>query len=177
MQENLGITEDFNTFIEKKSLEKASFLVGKYYDFLNKFGVCAANYVLDKFAVKEIARRYACDVYRLHRYHSTERIDSHKIAGYLTYWICKFRPIHVKHFDVYFGDPKTPQFINETFALFIGMGRINEHYRQNNSDRKIFLGKSLINTFLYDLRYRAATGDMLSMAYYLIELNAKQSIS
>jgi hypothetical protein len=167
--ERLDGVENFGSFVDGKALEKTSFLVEKYYDFLNKFKLYAGSYELDKFAVEEVARRYAYDVYRLHRYHSTERIDRHKIAGYLTYWICRFRPIRVKDFGIYFENTRTPQFINEVFALFIGMGRVNEHYRQSGSGKRIAVTKSLVNTFLYDLRYRAITGDMLSMAYYLAE--------
>jgi hypothetical protein len=169
--EGLEGIEDFNSFVDRKALEKTSFLVGKYYDFLNNFKLYAGSYEIDKFAVEEIARRYAYDVYRLHRYHSTERIDCHKIAGYLTYWICRLRPIRVKDFGTYFENTKTPQFINEVFALFIGMGRINERNRRSGSGKRATISKSLANAFLYGLRYRPTTGDMLSMSYYLIEKN------
>ena len=167
----MAANADINSITKTKALKTASFLVEKYYDFLNRFRLNAGNYALDIAVIKDVARRYAYDVDRLHRYHGTERIDRHKIAGYLTYWICKLRPISLKNKDVYFENAKSPLFINETFALFIAMGRFNAHYVQTGSDRKMVVGESLLDAFLYDLRYRTTTGDMLSMAFYLAEKN------
>jgi len=165
---------DINLITKEKAVETASFLVAKYYDFLNKLKLNAYNYGLDKLAIKDVARRYAYDVYRLHRYHHTEYIDRHKIAGYLTYWICKIRPIYIKNPEMCFENAKSPLFINEAFALYVSVGRINAHYVQNGSGRKIFINDGFLDAFLYGLRYRTITGDMLSVAYYLAEKGCGQ---
>jgi len=168
----MGAGADINSITKAKALRTASFLVEKYYDFLNRLKLNAGNYALDMAIIKDVARRYAYDVDRLHRYHGTERIDRHKIAGYLTYWICKLRPISLKNHEVYFENAKSPLYINEAFALFIAMGRFNAHYVQTGSGQKIVVSESLLDAFLYGLRYRATTGDMLSMAFYMTEKNS-----
>lgn len=48
--------------------------------------------------VSEIVFRYLCDVRRIKEFHRSEieNINEFKIAGYLTYWICKIRPVQLK---------------------------------------------------------------------------------
>jgi hypothetical protein len=170
----MGTKENINSVTNAKAIKTTSFLVGKYYDFLNLFNLNALNYKIDMAVVKDVGRRYAYDVDRLHRYHDTDFIDRHKIAGYLTYWICKLRPISVDDHGIYFESAKRPLYINELFALYVGMGRINAHHEYHKTMERATISKSLTNTFLYDLRYRPTTGDMLSMSYYLIEKSSKK---
>jgi hypothetical protein len=170
----IDINEGVKSATSDKAIKTASFLVGAYYDFGSDLKLNLGGYKFDKAVIRDVARRYVYDVDRLHRFHGIKFIDRHKIAGYLSYWICKLRPISVKTPDIYFENAKTPLYINEAYALYVAIGRINAHYAYNKSGEKMVLSKGLVDALLYGLRYRSATGDMLSLSYYLMEKNSKR---
>ena len=154
---------------KEKVTATACALIRHYYAAIKHFGLDAGCYWLDRAALKDVAERYWTDVDRLHRYHGMARIDRHKIAGYLTYWICKLRPIMVVKNDIWLGSPSIPQFINETFAIFVALGRLQAHHDTAKTGKDITVKSGFYNALRYSLRYRLLTADMLSMAYYLIE--------
>ena len=91
-----------------KILNTARTLIRQYYDVLRVLQLDAHQYRLDPIILLNVAERYWLDVDRLHRYHSIERIDRHKIAGYLTHWICKLRPVAVAQNDIYLKNGRIP---------------------------------------------------------------------
>jgi hypothetical protein len=128
--------------------------------------------------IRLMVKRYLDDVERLHRHHNIGFIDCYKIAGYLTYWICRLRPIRVVSKIVFQGDIAVEKvkkaanqsfFINELFAMFLGIGRIDSRYKKDGIGTSISLSKDIVNTMLYGLKYRHTTGDMLSLTYAMID--------
>jgi hypothetical protein len=155
---------------ETKVFATARTLVRVYYDLMNHFGLNTRHYKLNLAALSDLTERYWLDVDRLHRYHNTERIDRHKIAGYLTYWICKLRPIAVVEKNADLENASIALYINELFSVFVAFGRLEAGRETANSSRQpVSIKKGLLNALLYNLRYRPVSGDMMAMTYYLIE--------
>ncbi|MCL2638592.1 MAG: hypothetical protein FWD48_09510 [Oscillospiraceae bacterium] len=135
-------------------------------DLLELFNVEPSNYRFDKTIIQTVSFRYFRDVLRIHCHHrDIPYIDSHKIAGYITYWICKLRPINVVHSGVYHNNKKTPHYINELFAFYVAIGRI----KAVDFKRLIKSDNEFLEPFLYTLKFRPVSGDSLSMEYYLLE--------
>jgi len=148
--------------------QRARLLLKSYTHFMCKAGFSPIDYKIDYTVLKTVAMRYWIDVERLKHFHNMSRINSHKIAGYLTYWICKLRPITVKSQSVYLNADlkpmKHPHFINELFAATVGVGRLNE-----GRSKGVAVSASVFDTFIYGLKYRTMTGDMLSMMFNVID--------
>ena len=143
-------------------------LIHQYYYFLNHYKLNARGYRLDRVILKNVMERYWMDVDRLHRYHSMSLIDRHKIAGYLTYWLCRLRPISSLEDDMALDKPLRTVFINELFAIYVALGRLQA--RSNKiKGRSLQISADLFNTLCYSLRYRHLNGDALSVMYYLID--------
>ncbi|GBU22293.1 hypothetical protein R80B4_02200 [Fibrobacteres bacterium R8-0-B4] len=128
--------------------------------------------------LRVVVKRYLDDVDRIHRHHAIDKIDCYKIAGYLTYWLCRLKPLRVVDKRAAckqnIKDDNAKKiaaksfYINELFAMFLGLGRINAH---NKTIRNVF-DRGFINTFTYSLKYRFITGDMLSLMYGVIDRTA-----
>jgi hypothetical protein len=147
-------------------------LLGKYTFFLMHAGFNPMHYAMDYTILKNVVMRYWGDVERLRHFHRMPRINSHKIAGYLTYWICKLRPITIRDQRFYLDNAskplKHPHYINELFAACVGIGRLNED-RVKQSHKRVIISPELFDTFTYGLKYRVLTGDMLSMMYEVFD--------
>jgi len=147
-------------------------LLGKYTFFLMRAGFNPVQYKMDYTILKNVVMRYWGDVERLHHFHNMPLINSHKIAGYLTYWICKLRPITVMNQHIYLDNTskplKHPYYINELFAASVGIGRLNED-RAKQSCRSVIVSPELFDTFTHGLKYRVLTGDTLSMMYEVFD--------
>jgi hypothetical protein len=147
-------------------------LLKKYTFFLMRAGFNPMHYRIDYTILKNVVMRYWGDVERLHHFHNMPLINSHKIAGYLTYWICKLHPITVKDQHVYLDNSskplKHPHYINELFAAYVGIGRLNED-RTKQSCKGVIVSAELFDTFTYGLKYRVLTGDTLSMMYEVFD--------
>jgi len=152
-----------------KESQTTQMLINLYHEFFSRFNVDLSLYHLDIVVLKDISRRYWRDVERLHKFHNITHIDNHKIAGYLTYWISKMKPISVSDNHVYLANAKPPMFINELFALYVAIGRINYHLEAIHSNKIVTVDSNFLKSFLYTLKYRITTGDNLSMTYYFIE--------
>ena len=153
---------------DRKILAEVYSLIRQYYYFLSHYKLDARGYRLDRAILKNVMERYWMDVDRLHRYHNMPRIDRHKIAGYLTYWLCRLRPISSLDDNMALGKPLMALFINELFAIYVALGRIQA--RKNQVERQsLQISTDLFNALCYSLRYRHLNGDALSVMYYLIE--------
>jgi hypothetical protein len=149
-------------------------IAAQYCVFLRTAGLNPAFYDLEVDTLRVVVKRYLDDVDRIHRYHAIDRIDCYKIAGYLTYWLCRLKPIRVVDKRAVYKQGIKDEtvrkvanksfYINEIFAMSLGLGRINAHY----GCVKACLDKDFIDTFTYSLKYRFITGDMLALMYGII---------
>jgi len=125
--------------------------------------------------VSEIVHRYLGDVRRIKEFHRTEieNINEFKIAGYLTYWICKIRPVQLK--EQLRRLTRTQNLLNELLAFHLSIGRINLE-RKEGSRPPIDLDKSkenassFMNELFYTLKYRTTSGDTLAQIYRYTDL-------
>jgi hypothetical protein len=157
---------------------KAKFLLRQYVAFLKICGYNPQFYRMDYTILKAVVKRYLMDVERLHNFHGMPRIDCHKIAGYLTYWLCRLKPIVVDKPQAYYGEThpvkhlRHPFFINEMFAVTVGVGCINATRKDLVSGGGVAMSKEFFNSLTYGLKYRYLNGDTLSMMYYMIDAGA-----
>jgi hypothetical protein len=163
---------------ESKAQDYARSIAAQYCAFLRTTGLNPMFYDMDVDTLRVVIKRYLDDVDRIHRYHAIEKIDCYKIAGYITYWFCRLKPIRVvDKRAAYKQDIKDDAvrkiasksfYINELFAMFLELGRINAHH---NRIKNVF-DSDFINTFTYSLKYRLITGDMLALMYGIIDRSA-----
>ena len=159
-----------NGHIDKaKAFKTAQTLAHGYHDFLGHFKLYAGWFRLDRVVLLNLVERYWLDVDRLHRYHATTRIDRHKIAGYLTYWICRMRPIAVVSNRANLEHADIALHVNELFAVFVALSRLDVHHRIEKNGQTVFIKKGFFNALMYNLRYRPFTGDTMAMLYYMLE--------
>jgi hypothetical protein len=148
---------------DKEQLAYNSLIV-HYHRFLRIYKLNPQLYRIDHYALKDIIRRYMRDVDRLHRFHDMPRISSTKIAGYMAYWICKLRPISAAASGVYFETPDVPRFINENFAVYVALGRVNSGMGKC-AVRGVTVSAAIYSALIYSLRYRHLSGDALSLFF------------
>jgi len=126
--------------------------------------------------VTEVVYRYILDAKRIKIFHPTEieNINEYKIAGYLSYWICKLRPVQVvKHVTRF---TKIQNLLNEELAFHIAISRINLERSVNKLPKIDFFKceetkrKTFINDLFYSMKYRLTTGDTLSQIYKYTEI-------
>jgi hypothetical protein len=154
-------------------------ILQQYIRFLRTSGLNPLFYHMDADTLRVVVKRYLDDVDRIHRYHDIDLIDCHKIAGYLTYWICRLKPIRVvDKRGTYQGDIKdnvvrkianASFYINEIFAIFLGLSRIDARLKKAGINKIVAIDKNFVNTLVYSLKYRPITGDMLSLVFYMTE--------
>jgi len=90
---------------------------------LKDFKIRESQMVINHYNLNIAIDRYWRDVTRLHKFHNIKHIDCHKIAGYLTYWICKIKPLEP---TIPLFQKKTfGYFANEILSLYVGIGRKN----------------------------------------------------
>jgi len=153
----LGKTENIDDILRA--------LVTGYYSLLDLFGLSEEDIVIDLEKANEVIERYWRDVDRLKRFHKIQSIDCHKIAGYLTYWICKIKPLQTK--DTYSIESNAIREANELLALIVAVGRIN--CSKMYEGKEVLLRSEFLESFLYTLRYRPLNGDLLSLIYYFVD--------
>lgn len=142
-------------------------LINAYYTFLDLFDLSEDDVIFDEEKIIEVCERYLMDVDRLLRYHYIERIDCHKIAGYLTYWICKIKPLQIR--DSYNKEVSALREANELLAIIVSVGRINENHI--GEGRQVLVKQEFLEAFIYTLRYRPLNGDLLSIIYYFVDVS------
>ena len=141
-------------------------LMRMYEQFIEHLEVLRSSVFVNPVVLLDASKRYWRDVDRLHKFHDMPLIDCHKIAGYLTYWIVKFKPISVVKVGAY-----TPSYnelllnMNEYFAFYVAIGRI---YDLDKTGRKIAVSRDFVESFVYTLKNRLTTGDNLTIIYQLI---------
>jgi hypothetical protein len=154
-----------------KELLAYNSLIAHYYRFLRIYKLNPQLYGIDHYTLKDIIKRYMRDVDRLHHFHDMPRISSTKIAGYMAYWICKLRPISATGGRIYFETPDVPKFINENFAVYVALGRVNSGMGKTLA-RGITISAAVYSALLYSLRYRHLSGDALSLIFDMAVLKA-----
>jgi hypothetical protein len=155
-----------------KVTASARHLISMYHLFLKQFGLSVCAYTLDYYVVKDVAMRYWRDVERIHSFHGIDRINAAKIGGYYAYWLSKLRPITVIEVGQYIEHIGAAKFINELFAVYLACGRINESLRLSGRSGCAKIDSGTINTLLYTMRYRATSGDNLTLFFDMVEKNA-----
>jgi hypothetical protein len=125
--------------------------------------------------VTEISSRYIRDVKRIKLFHpqEIENINEYKIAGYLSYWISKLRPVQIK--DSVRRFTLTQNVLNEELAFHISIGRINQERVKNGKSKIDFeknsnMTKTFINEIFYTMKYRLTSGDNLAQIYRYTEI-------
>lgn len=165
-----------------KEQDTLKFIIKMYAQYINEMNYNKNDFYLNVSTVKEIAHGYAKDVVRLKACHDIEYIDCHKIAGYLTYWISKLKPITIINPLLYKSKSNSAISIadhrqlieaiiniNEHFSLAIGVSRVKSNLVANGFSTQIKISQNFKKHFFYLLKYRITTGDNLSMIFYFIE--------
>jgi len=145
-----------------------------YQEYLEKTGFSYRDIKYSENLISDLVDRYFMDVKRLHEFHGIKHIDCHKIAGYVTYWICKIRPF-LPDISAYCKTQthcKAAPLANEFIALIAGLGRIND---ARKDDPINILGMmEFYKPFFYTLRFRKTDPDSLSMIYYFIDKTTRK---
>jgi len=108
----------------------------------------------DPLILSEIVKRYNMDEKRILNAHpQIDGLDHFKSAGILTYWISKLKPVKIS----------TPSIwcLDEILALFLGLAIIFKY-----ENRSKVLSETFVNDFLYTLRYRNISQEILSLLYH-----------
>jgi len=165
---NMNELSDSNYKLRVIRMSKA--IMNMFIYFCKRYNLPKDVYTIDIPILLDMCDRYFRDVIRLKYFHPTIlRIDRHKIAGYVTYWICKLHPIRVCNREEYDKNKESALTVNEIFAIYAACGRINSYFIKSNLSSRIKLNGVFSKDFIYDLRYRPINGDSLSLTYYLIE--------
>ncbi len=161
-----------------KNKETIQIIIKAYFKYLIEFGFDDSEITLDYNVLNDVVNRYLLDVERLHQFHDIQYIDCHKIAGYLTYWICKLRPVVVSKPDIVYDSEryKKAELANEIVSLILSIARIDEDKQQGVNRTRVSLKKEFVNAFLYTLHYRPINADNLALIYYFIDECANSSI-
>ncbi|MCL2036248.1 MAG: hypothetical protein FWG83_02525 [Oscillospiraceae bacterium] len=161
-----------NAASKRKLWSTLKLLLEEYKKFADIFEIDIKNdYTMDVYTLRDVVGRYFRDVRRIHAFQDIQRIDCHKIGGYLCYWFAKLRPIKVRD-EKYLNKPEFSKNINELFALVVSLGRISSNLEMNNFHAPIYVDEDFTKTFVYNLKYRQTTGDNLSMVFYFLEKSA-----
>ena len=136
-----------------------------YKSFLKTFNLRENEVVVDFDLLNETINRYWKDVHRLKCFHKIDYIDCHKIAAYLTYWICKLQPFNVSK-TAY--RTKAAYLSNALITLSLGIRLINNDRKNKNLDG-IALEGPFIEAFLYtDCIYQSYVGLLYSGSYMVL---------
>lgn len=140
--------------------ERLDFLYDCWHIFTEVFGVNTNRINISHPILMDILRSYFRDVERIKHFHGgIQRVDESKIAGYLSYWIVKFRPIqlfpNISDLSVF------EYYINESFAFAVSVSRFY------GVDVKP-ISENFYNDVLYYCRYRILTGDSLFLMFKAI---------
>jgi len=166
--------DNANSTENKNAFDRAREIIVSFGVFLESAGLDRAQYECDAFVLNATAKRYLDDVSRLKEHHGIKHIDCYKIAGYLSYWICKMKPFRVKSVGTAYDESNIDLsnksfFINELFSLHMGLSRINAHYKKENSNKRVVLCTKHYEAMAYSLKYRQATGDILTLFFEMAD--------
>ncbi|NPV03074.1 MAG: hypothetical protein HPY53_16995, partial [Brevinematales bacterium] len=140
--------------------------------YLEIYNLSEKEVFYNKVAIAQVVTRYWLDVERIHNYHELiVRIDCHKIGGFLSYWICKIKPFYGTSISYENENSNAALLCNEIISFILSCGRI-EQKRIKNKEKtpiKIPNPKSFLSYYIYTLRYRQITQDLLSFVYYFLD--------
>lgn len=115
-----------------------------------------SKFILSPSITREVVYRFLSHKDLIEDYHpGIKGSDAFKIAGYLTYWIAKLKPVQIL-------DPNPTEeeiFINEYLAIAVAVS-----YFYMDKNIKI-LSKKIINNLKYLLRYRTLTVRIMPLIY------------
>lgn len=116
------------------------------------------KYRLSNAIIMEIIERFINDKEVIEEYHKggIQGIDEYKVAGILSYWIVRLKPIMI---EIDYPD-SIAQYANEYLALAVVQSL---YYQKYNKLPK--LTAKLIKNLLYALRYDLLNGGTLSLVY------------
>ncbi len=159
---------------EKKFDSTIGIMVETYFVLLRFFDITDQDIEIDYEIANQVVSRYFRDVERIKHFHSFDRIDCHKIAGYLTYWISRLKPLFVRNYNTYSKIESHAREINEIFAILVGCGRIKADYRERGISDQVVLNRDFFYALSYTLRYRQTTPDLLTLNYYLLDKYSRE---
>ena len=155
----------------EKYQDTIQMLWGAWQEYMVSESIDFNDITFDGVIINEVVKRYFMDVERIHHYHpDTKLIDCHKIGSYLTYWICKLKPFQVN--EKTYEKCKTSKTIfmsNEIIAYYLSLSRINEERNKNKKNDLKEISTDFSQNFLYTLRYRNISPDLLCLIYYQID--------
>jgi len=165
---------DKNSAENQRAAQYTANIISGFGRFLRLNDFDASLYECDTLVLLNGVKRYLDDVERLHRHHDIKHIDCYKIAGYLSYWICKMKPFRAKDASAVYtssriGLANESFYINELFSLHMGLARINAHYKHIKSSLRVILSLKHYDMMAYSLKYRQASGDMLALFFEMAD--------
>jgi len=124
----------------------------------------------NKYIIDNIIERCLKDFKRISNHHEgVKNPDIHKTAAYLTYWVCKLRPIQILDFSVYDKLPYS-KYIVELHAVLAGCAVINAgEERKNGESLDLYKLKPILADMFYILKYCNQNPDLLGILYYFID--------
>ncbi|MBC9785881.1 hypothetical protein H1S01_15450 [Heliobacterium chlorum] len=137
-----------------------------YFKLLDTLQLTDNQIQLDYFILNDLTDRFWKDVKNIHSY---DKITTHRISGYLCYWICKLRPLSVIDQTILNKDNLSINVMNELLAVFCVIGRLNAHLIDSNSNKRIKISANFMNSLLYTLRYSPLNPELLSLIFTLLE--------
>ena len=148
-------------------------IIEKSYNlYLKSFRLEEKDIHCNEYLINEVLNRYFMDQDRFQMFHDSKLFDCHKMASYLTYWICKIKPFSITS-DAYIdsdADKKPALYIvNEVISFFVAVGCINAKRIKSGDELGIFMPRHVIQPFFYTLRYRYINPDPLAIIYYFLD--------
>lgn len=127
-----------------------------YYNIIPKMARDPSKFVLSKFIVCEAINRFLDFKETTENLHpAMDGTESCKIAGYLTYWIAKLKPV-----QTFEKEPNIKElFINEYLAIFVALTYFKER------GKLTILNEKIIRDLRYTLRYRTLTVRVIPIIY------------
>jgi hypothetical protein len=143
-----------------------------YHKYLDTYSLTNEDVFYNQVAVAQVVNRYWLDVDRIHDFHEKiVKMDCHKIGGFLTYWICKIKPFYSLPSSYEKDNSNAALLCNEIIAFILSCGRIEQKRKFHKEDYPIIIPnpKRFMNYYIYTLRYRQVTQDLLSFIYYFLD--------
>ena len=166
--------------VRKAVADFAKYLLTAYEDFIFKRGFDEGILHLNPFILLEVSTRFLWENDNIIATHNITYVDKPKQAGFVTYWICRLKPI------TWSGETSTNglsaldyQYVNEMFAVYASFGillpetgTVAKRLNLNNA-----FGKDFTDTFQYTIRYHTISGYGLSLIYYLLHKKLEDTVT
>lgn len=125
-------------------------------------------YDVNLFSLREVFERTHQREDYFVRYHNKLIMSDFKEIGLIAFWICKFKPFHLK--EKYFSDEFSMR-INEEFALFFIFNSLSDFIKEKKLNYKLSrIDYDLYNELLYTMQYRDVSKEAYGCIVELIYL-------